>query len=214
VIRILIADDHAVVRQGLRYMLEQQPDVEIVGEAGDGEAATTLAAELRPDVVLLDLVMPARGALETLRDIRRRAPSARVVVLTSFHEDDQVIGALRAGALSYVLKESEPEELLSAIRRAARGETVLDPRIAAQVVDGLRGKESPDRLTPRELDVLARIARGQSNRQIASGLRVSEETVKTHVSNLLSKLHVADRTEAAIRALRSGLVPHQQADDR
>jgi NarL family two-component system response regulator LiaR len=213
VIRVLIADDHAVVRQGLRYMLEQQPDVEIVGEAGDGEAASRLAAELRPDVVLLDLLMPARGALETLHDIRRRAPPARVVILTSFHEDDQVIGTLRAGAVSYLLKDSEPEELLRAIRAAARGESVLHPQVASQVVGGLRDESRADRLTPRELDVLARIARGQSNRAIATGLHLSEETVKTHVSNLLSKLHATDRTQAAVRALRSGLLPRHQAED-
>lgn len=212
-IKVLVADDHAVVRQGLRYMLEQQPDMEIVGEAGDGAEAVRLATELQPDVVLLDLLMPVKGGLEAVRELARRAPASRVVVLTSFHEDEQVIGSLRAGALSYLLKDSEPEELLLAVRSAAEGRSVLHPRIASRVVQGLRGEGPSDRLTPRELDVLARVARGQSNREIAAGLHVSEETIKSHVSNVLSKLHVSDRTQAAVYALRVGLVPLEQVDD-
>jgi DNA-binding NarL/FixJ family response regulator len=207
-IRVLLVDDHAVVRQGLRYMLQQQPDMAVAGEAPDGEAAVRLAVALRPDVVLLDLVMPVRGGVEAVRDIARRCPTARVVVLSSFHEDDQVVGAIRAGALGYVLKDAEPEALLEAVRAAARGESVLRPPIAGQLLGRVRrGQAAPEPLTPRELEVLAGIAGGQTNREIAGVLHLGEETVKTHVSRLLGKLGVPDRTRAAVYAVRHGLLP-------
>jgi NarL family two-component system response regulator LiaR len=207
VIRVLLADDHPVVRQGVRFLLDQQPDIEVVGEAGEGVAAVDLAAELAPDVVLLDLVMPGRDGVATLRALRDRAPASRVVVLTSYHDDDLIYHVVRAGALSYLLKDVEAGELLHAVRAAARGESVLHPRVAARVLGGLRADEGSDALTARELEVLRRIARGQNNRGIAAGLHISEQTVKTHVSSLLSKLQVEDRTQAAVRALRSRLVP-------
>jgi NarL family two-component system response regulator LiaR len=207
-IRVLVADDHAVVRQGLRYMLQQQPDIEIAGEAPDGESALRLAMALRPDVILLDLVMPVRSGMEVAVEISRRCPGVKVVVLSSFHEDDQVAGAIRAGALSYLLKDAEPEELLEAVRAAARGESILRPPIAAQVLGRVRrGEPGREPLTPRELDVLARVARGETNREIAGALCLGEETVKTHVSRLLAKLGVADRTQAAVYAVRHGLLP-------
>jgi two-component system, NarL family, response regulator LiaR len=206
-IRVLVADDHAVVRQGLRYMLERQPDMAVAGEAPDGEAAVRLAVALRPDVVLLDLVMPVRGGVEVVREIARRCPATAVVVLSSFHEDEQVAGAVQAGALGYVLKDAEPEALLEAVRAAARGESVLRPPIAGQLIGLLRGtRPHAEPLTPRELEVLAGIACGQTNREIAGALHLGEETVKTHVSRLLAKLGVADRTGAAVYAVRHGLL--------
>ena len=205
-IRVLIADDHLIARQGIRFLLEQHRDLEIVGEAGDGPSAVRLAGQLQPDVVLLDLVMPDQDGVETIRELGRRAARARVVVLTSYHGDELIYGAVRAGALSYLLKDVDAAELVRAVRAAARGESTLHPRVAARVLSGLRGDELTEGLTRRELDVLTRVARGETNRAIASGLHVSEETVKTHVSNLLSKLHVDSRTQAALYALRRNLV--------
>ena len=204
---VLIVDDHPVVRQGLRFLLEQQPGLTVAGEAADGAAAARLAGELSPDVVLLDLVMPGEDGAEVVRRIRRRAPRAGIVVLTSYHSDELISRTLRAGALSYMLKETEPADLVRAVRAAARGESVLHPHVAARVLSDLRGEAPDDGLTPRELEVLARIARGQGNRDIAVGLGIAEETVKTHVSNLLAKLRLADRTQAAVYALRRRLVP-------
>lgn len=205
-IRLLIADDHPVVRQGIRFLLEQHRDIHVVGEAHDGAEAVRLTAELKPDVILLDLVMPGQDGVETIRELRRRSRGVRVVVLTSYHGDELIYQAVRAGALSYLLKDVEPSELVRAVRGAALGESILHPRVAARVLSGLRGDELTEGLTRRELEVLTRLARGDANREIASGLHISEETVKTHMSNLLAKLHVASRTQAALYALRRNLV--------
>jgi NarL family two-component system response regulator LiaR len=213
VIRVLLVDDHPIVRQGVRFLLEEQRDMEVVGEAADGTAAVDLAERLGPDVMLLDLAMPGRDGVETIRELRRRTPAVRIVVLTSYHGDDLIYRTIRAGALSYLLKDVEAAELLQAVRAAARHESVLHPRVAARVLGGLRGEELGEGLTARELDVLARIARGDSNREIAAGLGISEQTVKTHVSNLLGKLHLEHRTQAAVYALRHRLVRFEDADD-
>lgn len=209
-IRLLIADDHLIARQGIRFLLEQHRDLEVVGEAADGAEAVRMAGELQPDVMLLDLVMPGQDGVETIRELRLRARRARIVVLTSYHGDELIYGAVRAGALSYLLKDVDAADLVQAVRAAARGESTLHPRVAARVLSGLRGDELTEGLTRRELDVLTRLARGDTNREIAAGLHISEETVKTHVSNLLSKLHVESRTQAALYALRRNLV---QPDD-
>lgn len=212
-INVLIVDDHVVVRKGLRLLLEQQPDITVVGEGGDGERAIQLAAQLVPDVVLLDLLMPKMDGVTAVREIKHITPTTQVIILTSYYEDDQIFGAIKAGALSYLLKDASPEELVAAVRAAAVGESKLHPRVAARL---LREMQQRDRsplaeLSPRELDVLAQIARGRSNQEIAVELVVSERTVKTHVSNILSKLHLADRTQAAIFALQQHVVPLKDA---
>jgi NarL family two-component system response regulator LiaR len=211
--RVLIVDDHAVVRQGLRFMLEQRPDIEIVGEAGDGERAITLAADLLPDVVLLDLLMPTMDGLTAVREIKRLVPSTQIIILTSYHEGEQIFQAIKAGALSYLLKDASAEELVAAVRAAAHGESKLHPAVAAQVLREMRQQQSAlhNDLTPRELDVLKHIARGHSNPEIAAELVISEPTVRTHVANILSKLQLADRTQAAIYALQHRLVPLNEA---
>jgi two-component system, NarL family, response regulator LiaR len=210
VIRVLIADDHAVVRQGLRTFLDLQDDVEVVAEAADGEAALDAAARQRPDVVLLDLVMPRLEGVATLRRLRERAPEARVIVLTSFGDDERLFAALRAGAAGYLLKDVEPAELVRAIRTAHAGQSPLSPAVAARVIDELAHggpRAAPaDDLTPRELEVLRLIARGRSNKVIALELGMAEKTVKTHVSHVLAKLGLTDRTQAALYAVREGLV--------
>ena len=210
-ITVVIADDHAVVREGLRSFLQVQEDVEVVGEAEDGEGAVALVERLVPDVVLMDLVMPQMDGLEALRRVRSVSPSTRVVVLTSYAADEKVLTAIRAGAAGYLLKDVRPPELLEAIRRAAVGEAWLHPAAAARLMRefaerGAQEDEDAARLTPRELEVLRLIAQGQSNKAIAADLVVSEKTVKTHVSNILAKLHLADRTQAALYAVRRRLV--------
>ena len=204
VIRVVIADDQAAVREGVRYLLQQQPDIEVIAELSDGEEAVRLAAELQPDVVILDPQMAVGGGLEPVREIAAQILAPKVIVLSAYHDEDKVLKAIRAGALSFLPKDTEPEELLGAVRAAARGESVLDAGIAEALE---QVEPPPERLTPRELDVLGRMARGQSNREIAADLGLGEETVKTHVSNVLAKLGVADRTQAAVHALRIGLVP-------
>jgi NarL family two-component system response regulator LiaR len=208
-IRVLIADDHAVVRQGLRTFLDLQDDVEVVAEAPDGEAALAAAERVQPDVVLLDLVMPKVDGVAALRALRERAPEARVIVLTSFGDDDRLFAALRAGAVGYLLKDVEPAELVRAIRTAHAGQSPLSPAVAARVIDELahggHRAGAAEELTPRELEVLRLIARGRSNKRIALELGMAEKTVKTHVSHLLAKLGVADRTQAALYAVREGL---------
>jgi NarL family two-component system response regulator LiaR len=213
-IRVFLADDHPVVRQGLRTFLESRPGIEVVGEAGDGDAVVTEVERLRPDVVLMDLVMPGRSGIAAIRHIRERAPDTRVVVLTSFASDDQVIPAVQAGAAGYLLKDVEPSELEAAIRLAHEGEALLDPQIAGRVMEEVaHPPPSGDvaSLTPRELEVLELLGRGLSNRELADRLVVSEKTVKTHVSNILMKLGVHDRTQAALLAVREGLVDAGEA---
>ena len=209
-IRVLIADDHVVVRRGLRTFLDLQEDVEVVGEAEDGEEAIVEAERARPDVILLDLVMPRLDGVAAIRGIRERSPSTRVIVLTSFLDDDKLLPAVRAGAAAYLLKDVQPQELVAAIRTVHGGQSELHPAAAARVMAELAdGSPRPDpraALTPRELEVLDLIAHGLSNKLIARELGVSEKTVKTHVSNLLGKLGLTDRTQAALYAVREGLV--------
>jgi len=204
-IRVVIADDHPVVRQGLRTFLDSRDGITVVGEAATGEQAVARAGRLRPDVVLIDLVMPEMGGLEAITRIRARDPDVKVIVLTSFAGDDQVVPAVRAGATGYLLKDVEPAELERAIRAAHRGQALLDPAVTAQVLREITQPRAADRLTPREREVLALLGQGRSNREIARALVVTEKTVKTHVSNLLAKLGLADRTQAAIYAVREGL---------
>jgi NarL family two-component system response regulator LiaR len=206
-IRVLIVDDHQVVREGLRNFLELQDGMEVAGEAADGEAGVALATELRPDVVLMDLVMPRLGGVEAMRALRERVPRTRVIVLTSFIDDEHLLPAMRAGAAGYLLKNVQPQELARAIRTADAGEALIDPAVAARLVEALAEGERDDgyeRLTPREREVLALIGRGFSNKRIALELGVAEKTAKTHVSNLLGKLGLADRTQAALYASRIG----------
>jgi len=210
VIRVLLADDHAVVRQGLRTFLDLQDDIEVVAEAGDGEAALDAAQRTDPDVILLDLVMPKLDGVGALKRLRERESRARIIVLTSFGDDDKLFAALRAGAAGYLLKDVEPLELVRAIRAAADGNAPLSPTIVTRVVEEIaQGGGAPaevDDLTPRERDVLILIARGRSNKVIALELGVAEKTVKTHVSHILGKLGLTDRTQAALYAVRHGLV--------
>ena len=211
-IGVLIVDDHAVVRQGLRTLLELQEDIEVVGEAANGREAIDQTAELLPDVVLMDLVMPEIDGIEATRTIKAACPSTQVIVLTSFSDNEQVFPAIKAGALSYLLKNVSPGDLVRAVQAASRGEAQLDPEIAKKLMEEVSSgskQQSSEALTERELGVLQLIAKGQSNRAIGEELVISEKTVKTHVSNILSKLHLADRTQAAIFALREGLASEQ-----
>jgi len=210
-ITVLLVDDHALVRQGVRAFLETQDDITVVAEAGGGEEAIKLAAEHAPDVALMDLIMPGMDGVEATRRLTASSPRTNVVMLTSYHDDEHVFPAIRAGALSYVLKEIGPEELADAVRKAAIGDAVLHPRVAARVVRELHGarRDEPNvfrELSEREMEVLKLIADGMSNAQIAACLYVSEKTVKSHVSNILGKLHLADRTQAAVYAWRQGVV--------
>lgn len=209
-VRICIADDHAVVRQGLRAFLGSQPDIDVVAEAATGRDAVTLVRQLAPDVVLLDLLMPQMDGFEAIRRMHEHSPDTRIVVLTSFFAEGQVLRALRAGALSYLLKDADAEEIAAAVRKAARGEAVLAPAVAAAAAARPAGHPTAPtaglaRLTNRELDVLRLIADGLSNAVIAERLTISEGTVKTHVNNLLSKLQLTDRTQAAVLAWRHGI---------
>jgi len=210
-ITILLIDDHRVVREGVRAFLATQPDLLVVGEADGGEAGVRLAAQLVPDVALVDLMMPGMDGVETTRQIKRASPRTQVVVLTSYHSDEHIFPVLRAGALSYVLKDVGVDALADAIRKAVGGEAVLHPRVAARVIHELQGNSQhpPNafaELSEREIGVLRLVAQGLSNADIAGRLVLSEKTVKGHVSNILSKLHVADRTQAAVYAWREGVV--------
>ena len=200
----MIADDHAVVREGLRTFLELQEGIEVAGEASDGREAVDEAERLLPDVVLMDLVMPRLDGVEAMRELRRRVPGARVVVLTSFLDDERLLPALRAGAAGYLLKNVEPREVVRSIRLAANGEALIDPAVAARLVDALGSDRRTDdaELTPREQEVLDLIALGYANKRIALELGIAEKTVKTHVSHVLAKLGVSDRTQAALYAAR------------
>lgn len=210
-IHVVLVDDHAVVRQGLRFLLEQQADIEVIGEGKDGAQGVELVTSLLPDVVLLDLLMPKMDGITAVREMKRATPSTQIIILTSYYEDDQVFGAIKAGAISYLLKDASPEELVEAVRAAARGEGVLHPMVAARVLREMQQRSPLDWLTARELEVLTLIARGRSNAEIAAELIIGEGTVKTHVSNILTKLHLADRTQAAIYALQQHLVPLKDA---
>lgn len=207
-IRVLIADDHAVVRRGLRTFLELQDDIEVVGEAADGQECVAAAVELTPDVILLDLLMPGVGGVDALGRLRDAGSPARVLVITSFTDPAVSVPAVRAGAAGVIFKDVEPRDLASAIRSVHAGHTLLQPDVAAALLAPDPAAASP--LTARERDVLAEITQGRSNREIARALSLSEKTVKTHVSNLLMKLGVADRTQAALLAVRRGLVDRQR----
>jgi len=205
-IRILIADDHSVVRQGLRMFLALDPDLDVVAEAGDGAEAVRLVRELQPDVVLMDLIMPVMDGIAATQSIREGFPDTEVVALTSVLEDASVVGAIRAGAIGYLLKTTEADELRRAIRAAADGQVQLSPEAATRLMREVRAPDSPETLTGREIDVLRLVAEGKANKEIAQGLGIGEKTVKTHVSNILAKLGVQSRTQAALHAARIGMV--------
>ena len=210
-ISVLIVDDHALVRQGVRAFLKTQPDIVVVAEAESGEVAARMAAEYVPDVVLMDLLMPGMDGVEATQQIKLVSPRTQVVVLTSYHQDEHVFPAIKAGALSYLLKDASPHELVDAVRKASRGEVVLHSRVAARIVQELHGARQGEddpiaSLSERELEVLRLIADGMNNTEIADHLVISQKTVKSHVSNILGKLHLADRTQAAVFAWREGVV--------
>ena len=217
-IRVLLVDDHAVVRKGMRALLEREPGIEVVGEAEGGDQAVHAADRLRPDVVLMDLEMPGIGGIEATRQITTRQPEIRIVVLTSHAAEEDVFPALKAGALGYLLKHSTPEDVLQAIRQAHRGETVLHPAVARMVLQELNRPaqatqpKTTEPLSERELEVLGLLARGMSNQEIANSLVVGEATVRSHVSSILRKLQLASRTQAALYALRKGLASLDEAD--
>lgn len=210
-IKVLLVDDHSMIRIGLRAYFATVPDIEVVGEAGSGEEGVKLAASLQPDVVLMDLIMQGMDGVEATHQVKRLCPTAQVIILTSYHEDEHIFPAIRAGALSYVLKDIDPDELAEAIRRAHGGEAILNPQVAARMVKEIRGGKLDEsnpftELTDREMDVLRLIAGGMNNQDIAGELVISEKTVKTHITNILGKLHLKDRTQAAVFAWQSGIV--------
>jgi DNA-binding NarL/FixJ family response regulator len=205
-IRVLITDDHGVVRQGLRMFLSRDPEVEVVGEAANGREAVDMARGLEPDVVLMDLLMPVMDGISATEAIRAEMPGVEVIALTSVLEDASVTGAVRAGAIGYLLKDTDTDELRRAIKAAAEGRVHLAPEAAARLMREVRAPESPEALTARETEVLELLARGRANKQIASSLYVSEKTVKAHVSSILMKLGVKSRTQAALHAVRTGVV--------
>jgi NarL family two-component system response regulator LiaR len=216
-IRVLVADDHAIVRKGIRALLATEPELEVVGEAKDGRAAVAEVERLCPDVILMDLVMPEMDGIEAIRRITAKDPEARILVLTSFAADDKLFPAIKAGASGYLLKDSDPKDLVGAIRQVYRGESSLHPTIARKLLQELsqppeRGP-APESLTERELEVLRLVAQGRSNRQIAEQLVISGATVRTHVSNILGKLHLASRTQAALYALQAGLASLDDVGD-
>lgn len=210
-ITVLIVDDHAVVRQGIQTFLETNPDLLVIGSAEEGREAIRLAGEFLPDVALVDLMMPGMDGVEITGGIRGASPRTQVIIFTSFHEDEQIFPAIRAGALSYLLKDARPQEIAEAIRKAARGEAVLDSRVAVRIVQEMQGSDRAQvnpftLLSERELDVLRLIAKGMNNQEIGEALVIAEATVKTHVSNILGKLHLADRNQAAVYAWATGIV--------
>ena len=215
-ITIIIADDHEVVRKGLRSYLDTVKEFKVVAEASSGEETIELVKEHVPDLLLLDLIMPGMDGVETTRKVKTISPRTQVVVLTSYHEDEHVFPALKAGAISYILKDIRMEKLVEALNRAAQGEATLHPRVAARVLQNMRGNSDNlqmiSDLTERELDVLRLIANGLSNNQIAEQLVISENTVKGHVSNILSKLHLADRTQVAVFAWQKGIMRPGQSE--
>lgn len=216
-IKILLVDDHKIVRQGVRAFLHTLADIQVIAEADSGAAAVTAVGEYQPDVVLMDLEMPGDlDGIAATRQIRKLRPRTQVIVVTSHHQDEYIFPAVRAGAISYLLKDIEPDELATAIRKAASGEAVLDSRVAARIVQELQGLRKDDvnpftDLSEREFEVLRLIAAGKSNTEIAEMLVISESTVKTHISNLLKKLHLDDRTQAAVYAWQQGIVRRHQS---
>jgi NarL family two-component system response regulator LiaR len=217
VIGVLIVDDHQMVRQGLRFLLEQEDGIQVLGEAADGPSAIQAVRALAPTVVLLDLFLPGQDGLSVLAQIKQDRPATEVLMLTSSQDDQHLLAAIRAGALAYLPKTAGVDQVITAVRAAARGESVLEPRIAARLVREVRQatvrRRPLDQLSPRELEVLAALAHGRTNRQIARALQIGEETVKAHVSSILAKLQLADRTQAAIFGLQQRLVPLDQALD-
>lgn len=211
-IRIVVVDDHSVVRQGLKMFLSLDPELEVVGEAVDGAEGIKQAKLLKPDVVLMDLLMPVMDGITAIGILRRELPDTEVIALTSVLEDSSVIGAVRAGAIGYLLKDTESDELCRAIKAAANGQVQLSPKAAARLMREVRAPESPESLTERETEVLRLLAQGRSNKEIAHDLSIGEKTVKTHVSNILSKLNVPSRTQAALYAVRIGLVSIDHAE--
>jgi DNA-binding NarL/FixJ family response regulator len=214
-ISVIIVDDHEVVRKGIRAYLESTAEFKVVGEAGSGREAIQLVAELVPDVVLMDLIMPEMDGVQTTREIKKISPRSQVVVLTSFHEDIHIFPALKAGAISYILKDVRMEDLADALQRAARREVTFHPLVAERVLRSIRGEDGAEELlyaelTQRELEILKLIANAQTNSQIAEQLVISEYTVKGYVSNILSKLHLVDRTQAAVYAWQKGLVQREE----
>jgi len=211
-IRVLIVDDHQVVRQGLRTFLELQPDIIVVGEADDGQVAVEMVRQLQPDVVLMDLVMPRLDGVAATRQVKALESGVKVIALTSFTEDDKVFPAIQAGASSYLLKDVSPDDLVEAIRAAHRGETRLHPDVTRMLMEQVAQQSEatrqslPEELTGRELEVVQLVAQGRNNRDIAEALVISEKTVKSHISNILGKLHLDDRTQLAIYAIKHGLV--------
>ncbi|MCJ7734149.1 MAG: response regulator transcription factor [Anaerolineales bacterium] len=210
-ITVLLVDDHEVVRNGVSAFLASQPDFEVVGEAKSGTEAVNLAMKTVPDVVLMDLVMAKMDGVEATRQVKTVSPRTKIVVLTSYHQDEYIFPALQAGAISYILKDVKMDELADALRRASQGEATLHPRVASRVIQELHGVNREElnpytELTEREMEVLKLIAKGQSNSEIADSLVISVNTVKGHVSNILSKLHLADRTQAAVFAWQQGIV--------
>jgi two-component system, NarL family, response regulator LiaR len=217
-IRVLIVDDHKVVRQGLRFLLEQEEGIEVVGESADGPSAIEAARTLAPDVVLLDLFLPGLDGIGVLARMKQDRPATEVLMLTSSSDDEHLLAAIRAGALAYLPKTAGVDQVIASVQAAARGESMLEPRIAARLVREVREvplrRRPLDDLSPRELEVLAALARGRSNREIARALAISEETVKAHVSRILAKLQLGDRTQAAIFGLQQRLVPLDEALDQ
>ncbi len=211
-IRIMIVDDHSVVRQGLRMFLRWDPELEVVGEAQDGAEALRLARQLQPDVVLMDLVMPVMDGIAATAAIRQELPDTEVLALTSVLEDASVVGAVRAGAIGYMLKDTNAPELCRAIKAAAAGQVQLTPKAAARLMQAINAPKNPETLTERETEVLRLVAQGQANKQIAASLHIAEKTVKIHVSNILSKLGVQSRTQATLYAIRTGLVSPSQVE--
>jgi NarL family two-component system response regulator LiaR len=214
-IRVILVDDHNMVRMGLKAYFASLPDIQVVGEAATGGEAVRLAAELTPDVVLMDLLMPGMDGVEATRQVRQISPHTQVIVVTSYHDDEHIFPAIRAGALSYVLKNIDPDDLAEAIRRAHAGEAVINPRVATRLVKELNGQRDEtvnpfSDLTNREMDVLRQIAAGKNNQEIAAVLVISEKTVKSHITNLLNKLHLSDRTQAAVFAWQEGIVRRDQ----
>jgi DNA-binding NarL/FixJ family response regulator len=210
-IRILLADDHSVVRQGLKMFLGLDPEFEVVGEAANGQEAVRLARALRPDVVLMDLLMPVMDGIAATAAIRQELPDTEVIALTSVLEDVSVVNAVKAGAIGYLLKNTEADALVRAIRAAAEGQVQLAPEAQARLLREVRAPDSPEKLSERETEVLRLVAAGRANKEIARELGIGEKTVKSHVSNILSKLGLMSRTQAALHAVRIGLVPARDA---